>query len=69
MTREEKLKKIDSLKRKASQLKKEVDYYNALQLALKLVLNGSYVWPPLERVGAKFTEHLQHPTLYCTITT
>lgn len=43
MTKEEKIKKIDSLKTKASQLKKEVDYYNALQLALKLVLNGSYV--------------------------
>lgn len=43
MTKEEKIKKIDSLKAKASQLKKEVDYYNALQLALKLVLNGSYV--------------------------
>jgi DNA polymerase elongation subunit (family B) len=42
MTREEKLKKIESLKRKANELKKEVDYYNALQLALKLVLNGSY---------------------------
>lgn len=42
MTKEEKIKKIDSLKAKASQLKKEVDYYNALQLALKLVLNGSY---------------------------
>lgn len=33
MTREEKLKKIESLKTKASQLKKDVDYYNALQLA------------------------------------
>ena len=43
MTREEKLKKIDSLRKKATQLKKDVDYYNALQLALKLVLNGSYV--------------------------
>lgn len=43
MTKEEKIKKIDSLKHKASELKKEVDYYNALQLALKLVLNGSYV--------------------------
>lgn len=43
MTREEKIKKIDSLRKKASELKKEVDYFNALQLALKLVLNGSYV--------------------------
>jgi hypothetical protein len=33
MTREEKIKKIESLKIKANQLKKEVDYYNALQLA------------------------------------
>jgi hypothetical protein len=43
MTKEEKIKKIETLKRQASELKKEVDYYNALQLALKLVLNGSYV--------------------------
>ena len=42
MTKEEKLKKIEELKRSASDIKKEVDYYNALQLALKLVLNGSY---------------------------
>jgi len=42
MTKEEKLKKIELLKKKASDIKKEVDYYNALQLALKLVLNGSY---------------------------
>jgi hypothetical protein len=28
---------------KALQLKKEADYYNALQTALKLILNGSYV--------------------------
>jgi len=42
MTKEEKLKKIEQLKKKASEVKKEVDYYNALQLALKLVLNGSY---------------------------
>jgi hypothetical protein len=33
MTKEEKLKKIESLKMKANQLKKEVDYFNALQLA------------------------------------
>ena len=43
MTKEEKLQRLDLLKRQASDLKKEVDYYNALQLALKLVLNGSYV--------------------------
>ena len=42
MTKEEKLKKIETLKKKANEIKKEVDYYNALQLALKLVLNGSY---------------------------
>ena len=42
MTKEEKAQKIELLKKKANDLKKEVDYYNALQLALKLVLNGSY---------------------------
>lgn len=42
MNREDKIKKLDLLKIKASTLKKEVDYYNAFQLALKLVLNGSY---------------------------
>ena len=34
MTREEKLQKIESLKNQANQLKREVDYYNALQLAI-----------------------------------
>lgn len=34
MTKEDKIQKIESLKKKASELKKEVDYYNALQLAL-----------------------------------
>lgn len=34
MTNEEKRLKIESLKTKASELKKDVDYYNALQLAL-----------------------------------
>lgn len=34
MTKKEKLEKIESLKNKASELKKEADYYNALQLAL-----------------------------------
>ena len=43
MTREDKLQKLDTLRGQASELKKEVDYYNALQLALKLVLNGSYL--------------------------
>jgi hypothetical protein len=42
MTKEEKLKKLDLLRNQASELKKEVDYFNSLQLALKLVLNGSY---------------------------
>jgi DNA polymerase elongation subunit (family B) len=42
MTKEEKIKKIESLKKQANELKNEVDYFNALQLALKLVLNGSY---------------------------
>jgi hypothetical protein len=34
MNREEKLKKIEQLKKRAGELKKEVDYFNALQLAL-----------------------------------
>ncbi len=42
MTKEEKIQKINQLKAKAESLKKESDYYNALQLALKLILNGSY---------------------------
>lgn len=42
MTKEEKLNKLEKLKRQVSELKKEADYYNALQMALKLVLNGSY---------------------------
>ena len=42
MTKQEKIKRLDELKRQANNLKKDVDYYNALQLALKLVLNGSY---------------------------
>lgn len=33
MSRQEKLEKIELLKKQASELKKEVDYYNALQLA------------------------------------
>ena len=43
MTREEKFNQLESLRNKANEIKKEADYYNALQLALKLVLNGSYV--------------------------
>lgn len=42
MTKEEKLKELEELKIKASELKREADYYNALQNALKLILNGSY---------------------------
>jgi hypothetical protein len=34
MTREEKKNKLMSLKNKASELQREVDYFNALQLAL-----------------------------------
>jgi len=37
MNREEKLKKLEDLKRRATELKKDVDYYNAIQTALKLV--------------------------------
>ena len=37
MTKEEKIKKIEELKTQASELKKGIEYYNALQLALKLV--------------------------------
>jgi len=43
MTKEEKKLRIESLKIQAVQLKKDVEYYNAMQTALKLVLNGSYV--------------------------
>ena len=42
MSREDKLKEIEELKLKANELKREADYYNALQNALKLILNGSY---------------------------
>jgi hypothetical protein len=34
MTKQEKIQKLESLKTKAGELKGEVDYYNALQLAL-----------------------------------
>ena len=43
MTKKEKIKELESLRSKANELKKEVDYYNALQTSLKLILNGSYV--------------------------
>jgi DNA polymerase elongation subunit (family B) len=42
MTKEEKALKIEDLKRQIAETKREVDYQNALQLALKLILNGSY---------------------------
>ncbi len=42
MTKEEKINKLETLKNKSVSLKKEVDYWNAFQLSLKLVLNGSY---------------------------
>lgn len=42
MNKEEKLKKLSILKNEAERLKREVDYFNSLQLALKLILNGSY---------------------------
>jgi DNA polymerase elongation subunit (family B) len=42
MTKTDRLARLEELRAKAAELKKEVDYYNALQLALKLVLNGSY---------------------------
>jgi DNA polymerase elongation subunit (family B) len=42
MTKEEKKLKIIELKKKAYQLKIDVEYYNSLQTALKLILNGSY---------------------------
>ena len=43
MTKEEKIKELESLRSKVSELKRDVDYYNALQCSLKLILNGSYV--------------------------
>ena len=42
MTKEEKLIKIQSLKDKIIELKKQENQYNAMQMALKLVLNGTY---------------------------
>ena len=38
MTKEEKIKRIESLKIKAVQVKKDAEYYNAMQTALKLVV-------------------------------
>lgn len=42
MTREEKIQKIEFLKKQAYQIKIDIEYYNSLQTALKLILNGSY---------------------------
>jgi len=42
MTESEKIKKVKELKEKLIKVKAEHDYYKALQLGLKLVLNGSY---------------------------
>ena len=42
MEKEEIKRKIAELKEKAVLVRREVDYYNALQLSLKLILNGSY---------------------------
>jgi hypothetical protein len=52
MNKEQKLEKLALLRRKAAVLKQEVDYFNAMQLALKLVLNGSYVLPLSLWMGA-----------------
>ena len=38
MIKEEKRQRIEELKIKAVQLKKDVEYYNAMQTALKLVV-------------------------------
>jgi hypothetical protein len=38
MTKEEKKQRIEELKIQAVQLKKDVEYYNAMQTALKLVV-------------------------------
>ncbi len=51
MTNQEKNNRLDLLRQQASQLKQEVEYFNATQLALKLVLNGSYPFPPSAMVG------------------
>lgn len=42
MTPISKIEKINELKKLAESLKKDVEYYNSIQQALKLVLNGSY---------------------------
>jgi len=42
MTKDEKISRAKELKVQISNLTKEIDYNNALQTALKLILNGSY---------------------------
>jgi hypothetical protein len=42
MNKTEIKERISELKDKAIMVRREVDYYNALQLSLKLILNGSY---------------------------
>jgi DNA polymerase elongation subunit (family B) len=42
MNKKEVEERINQIEREISKLNEEVNYYNALQLALKLVLNGSY---------------------------
>lgn len=42
MEKEEIKRKIEELKQKAVMVRREADYYNAMQLSLKLILNGSY---------------------------
>lgn len=42
MTKKEILEKIEILETEKVRLKKEADYYNAIQQSMKLILNGSY---------------------------
>ena len=42
MTREEKIENIKELKEQAEKVKKEIDFFNAAQLSMKLIMNGSY---------------------------
>lgn len=42
MTHNEKLKRIEELKKQISKVKGEKDFYQAMNLGLKLVLNGTY---------------------------
>lgn len=40
MDRDQKIKRLNELKQQASKLKQEVEFYNAMQLALKLVCSS-----------------------------